>query len=141
MNQWHELYTDSSPPKIEEINTYLENTHFKKLHNHLQETYGINAKLEYSACSWINGWNLKYKKRGKNLCTIYPINHSLFAMVTIGKKEMALVEENLASYLPYVQKNFQAARIMNGSKALILAVSTQEILDDVLSLLAIRGGK
>ena len=40
-----------------------------------------------SACSWEQGWNVKFKKAGKTLCTLYPRELFFTVMVVVGKRE------------------------------------------------------
>ena len=61
---------------------------FADLDNHLRENYKIKPKLAYSNCAmdsniW-RGWNIKYKKSGKSLCTIYP-QQGYFLVLVPGK--------------------------------------------------------
>lgn len=52
-------------------------------------------KIEYSSCSWISGWNIKFKKAGKTLCTVYPQEGYVTVMTVVGRKEKEAVENIL----------------------------------------------
>lgn len=43
--------------------------------------------MDYSTCSFQPGWNVKYKKGGKSLCTLYPMDGYFIALVVVGPKE------------------------------------------------------
>ena len=47
----------------------------------------MKPNLEFSKCSWEPGWNVKFKKSGKTLCTVYPRENYFTVIVVIGKKE------------------------------------------------------
>jgi len=63
-------------------------TLFTNLDNHLRENYKVKSKLAYSSCAMDNniwrGWNIKYQKSGKSLCTIYP-QQGHFLVLVPGK--------------------------------------------------------
>ena len=59
-------------PAIEEIGEYVGNPVFMDFCTEIKNVYNCKEKIEYSSCSWERGWNIKFKKAGKALCTIYP---------------------------------------------------------------------
>ncbi len=64
-------------PVLEEIGEYVGNPVFMQFCVEVKETYNCSEKMEYSSCSMEPGWNIKFKKSGKTLCTIYPGNFIL----------------------------------------------------------------
>ena len=75
----YEFFTKEKQPSESEINDFTGpeiSALFCDLDNHMRERYEINPKFSYSNCAmdsniW-RGWNIKYQKSGKSLCTIYP---------------------------------------------------------------------
>ena len=67
-----DLQDKSLRPDLEEIGKYIRNPVFTEFCQEINNTYNCNEKIEYSGCSLEKGWNIKFKKSGKNLCTIYP---------------------------------------------------------------------
>ncbi len=63
-------------PTIEMISEYVGNPVFMQFCLEIKNTYKCIEKIEYSSCSWEKGWNIKFKKAGKTLCTVYP--HEFF---------------------------------------------------------------
>lgn len=59
-------------PTLEEIEEYVRNPVFGEFCEEIKRKYGCREKIEFSSCSWEKGWNIKFKKAGKTLCTIYP---------------------------------------------------------------------
>ncbi len=47
-------------------------------------------QLEYSKCSLKPGWNVKYKKSGKALCALYPMEDYFIDAGEIGKNYGAM---------------------------------------------------
>ena len=64
----------------------------------MKAQYKCSGKIEYSACSWEKGWNIKFRKAGRTLCTIYPKEGYFRVMVVIGTKEKEAVQAELADY-------------------------------------------
>ena len=64
-------------PVLGEIGEYVGNPVFMQFCVEVKETYNCSEKMEYSSCSMEPGWNIKFKKSGKTLCTIYPGNFIL----------------------------------------------------------------
>ena len=58
--------------------------------------YNCKEQIEFSSCSWEYGWNVKFKKSGKTLCTIYPRENYFTVLVVVGKKEKDAVKGYLA---------------------------------------------
>jgi hypothetical protein len=71
-----EMFDKEIQPTESEIRDFIGLQQFTDLHNHLCDSYKVNPKTVYSNCSMDNniwrGWNIKYQKSGKSLCTIYP---------------------------------------------------------------------
>jgi len=84
----YEVFDKDIQPTESEIRNFIKKRFFNDLDNHLRDNYKIKPKLAYSACSMDNniwrGWNLKYQKSGKSLCTIYP-QQGYFLVLIPGK--------------------------------------------------------
>jgi len=87
----YEVFTKETQPTETEIKEFIGaeiSTLFTDLDNHLREQYKIKPKLAYSSCAMDNniwrGWNIKYQKSGKSLCTIYP-QQGYFLVLIPGK--------------------------------------------------------
>lgn len=59
-------------PDLEMISEYVRNPVWDELSSYIMETYDVTPSFEYSGCSW-PGWNAKFKKAGRSLCTNYPL--------------------------------------------------------------------
>ena len=59
-------------PSLEELCGYVRNPLFDRFCLEIKERFRCREKIEFSSCSWERGWNIKFKKSGKNLCTLYP---------------------------------------------------------------------
>lgn len=126
-------------PDITEISGYVGNSVFLQFCTEIKDTYQCKEKIEYSSCSWERGWNIKFKKAGKTLCTVYPREHYFTVMVVVGKKEKALVEAILPECTAELSEIYNQTQEGNGQRWLMIDLEDQESLyHDVLRLIKIR---
>ena len=82
-----EMFDKERQPTELELRDFVGTEFFMDLHNYLCDSYKVKPKLSYSNCSmdkniW-RGWNIKYQKSSKSLCTIYP-QHGYFLVLVPG---------------------------------------------------------
>ena len=95
-------------------------------------------KLEYSGCTMQPGWNIKFKKNGKNVCTLYPLDGYFICMILIGGDAMAEMEARLGDFTPYIQGKFRDTRIFQGSRWLYLEIREQAVEWDLEELVFLK---
>lgn len=134
-----DLQDKSTCPTLEEIDGYVRNPVFTLFCSEIKDTYKCNEKIEYSSCSLEKGWNIKFKKAGKTLCTIYPRENYFTVMVVVGKKEKASVEEMLPKCTAELQSIYGQTKEGNGQRWLMIDLEDKESLYyDLLRLIQIR---
>ena len=74
-------------PEIQAFADYIRNPLFERLCTDMEEHYHIKPRVEFSRCSWEYGWNIKFKKSGKSLCTLYPRENYFTVLVVVGEKK------------------------------------------------------
>lgn len=136
--EWNHIFTNSNTPTWKQVADYINSSLWTEFNNQIQTAYQIEPNMAYSSCSMQPGWNIKYKKSGKALCTLYPMSGYFIALVVIGEQEMAEVECLMPFCSNYVQDLFQSTKTGNGQKWLMIEVRNQEILEDVLKLISLR---
>jgi hypothetical protein len=65
----------SHMPAYDEIVDYINlpaQELWRQINHFIQQRYSATPKIMYSKCSGKPGWNVKYQKSGKSLCTLYP---------------------------------------------------------------------
>ncbi len=128
-------------PELEEIGEYIKNPVFMQFCSAIKTQYKCTEKIEFSSCSWEPGWNVKFKKSGKNLCTLYPREGFFTVLVVIGTKERASVEAILPECTPELQTIYTQTRAGNGQKWLMIDLEDEgELYNDILRLIEIRKG-
>ena len=91
------LRTESPHP--DDIAEFVDNPLWKALCSWLESGYRTVPRIEYSRCGMAPGWNVKYKKGGRALCTLYPAAGSFTCLVCIGQREAMAAEALLPSAL------------------------------------------
>jgi hypothetical protein len=92
----------------------------------------------FSRCSGKPGWNVKYQKSGKSLCTLYPEGNSFTVLVVVT---LPLVPEILAiehAFTAYVAELVKAGKPYNGTLWLMIRVGDAAVLEDVKRLLKMK---
>jgi AraC family transcriptional regulator len=127
-------------PTLETINAYVNSPLWEQLCTHLEDQYQSRPVIEYSRCSMEKGWNVKYAKAGRSLCTLYPLEGHFIALVVIGKREWEEMEALLPEFTPYLQQLYHATKTGMNQKWLMIDVTHGDVLEDVMQCIAIRRG-
>lgn len=136
-----DLYGKNEQPSLEELSAYVQTPVFGQFCSKIKETYNCREKIEFSSCSWKPGWNVKFKKSGKTLCTIYPGETFFTVMIVIGKKEKEPVERLLPDCTRQLQEIYAQTEEGNGQRWLMIDLAdADELYHDVFRLIEIRRG-
>ncbi len=128
-------------PTLEEIGEYVRNDVFMEFCTQIKENYQCKEKIEFSCCSLEKGWNVKFKKGGKTLCTIYPKEGYFTVMVVIGTKEKDRVQAVLPDCDLRLRDIYANTKEGNGQRWMMIDLEDKEKLyDDTFRLIAIRRG-
>lgn len=126
-------------PTLEELGDFVGNDLFNKFCSEISARYQTDARIEYSKCSMARGWNIKYKKAGKSLCTIYPREQFFTVLVVIGQKEKEQAEELLSECDPLIREVYHRTQEGNGQRWLMIDLEDENgVFEDVLRLIKIR---
>ena len=139
--EWNELFDREHEPLEVQIKEYVNTPLFDELDGYLRQTYKVKPKLAYSGCKmdggmW-QGWNIKYQKSGKSLCTLYPKQGYLQLLVTIGVRGVNEAELLMPLCTEYIQDIFSKSEF-HGSRILGIELRDKTVLRDVKSLIDIR---
>ena len=138
MMDWNQLYGPDSAPTEEQISDYIHNALWPDINAYLCRAYGVEPFLSYSGCSAQKGWNIKYRKAGRSLCTLYPMEGYFIALVLLGEKERMEAELALRHCSAYVREVYEKAGSLNGSRWMMIDVADEAALADVKRLISIR---
>ena len=135
---WNEQYPKTMMPNLQEVSCFVSNPLWEELCTHLESCYGVLPKTEHSICSGAPGWNIKYKKSGRALCTLYPADGFFTCLVSVGSREAMEAELLLSACTEYVRNLYWNTKPFNGGRWLMICVTSAEILEDVKSLIDLR---
>ncbi|HMM05637.1 MAG TPA: DUF3788 domain-containing protein [Clostridiales bacterium] len=125
-------------PTRDQMDAYVKNPLWNRLCDGIETQYQVKPLMTYSKCPMQPGWNLKYKKAGRALCTLYPGEGEFTALIVIGEREKAEMELILPSFTAAVRDLYLDTKISMGQKWLMIEVKNGEILADIWELIAIR---
>jgi AraC family transcriptional regulator len=141
--QWSELFSKENEPSGEQIQDFVATPLWDKLADYLQQTYKIKPKIEYSSCAmdkgaW-KGWNVKYKKGGKSLCTLYPKQGYFLSLITVAEKDAEEADLLIQHCTDYIKEMYNRTEFgKNYGKMLGIEVTSEDILSDMKELMALR---
>ena len=138
MMNWNQRYPKSQQPTLGEIASFIDSPLWSDLCAWTETSYAIAPKVEHSTCSGAPGWNVKYKKGGRALCTLYPDDGAFTAMVTVGSKEATQADLLLPTFSDYLRELYARTSAFNGARWLMIRVSDPHVLEDVKTLIRLR---
>lgn len=141
--QWHELYDQDNEPTDSTIAEYVHSPLWDDVIGYAITTHKAKLKLDYSKCKMDDkmfmGWNLKLKKSGKNLCTLYPKQGYYLALITIAAKHVDEASILIKKASGYTQDLFHKIETHpHYGKMLCLEVRNPEIAEDLKVLIDLR---
>lgn len=138
------LILDSShTPSYDEITYYIDEPGrglWQEMNSFIQERYKTSPKIAYSKCSAKPGWNVKYQRSGKSLCTLYPEMDGFVVLIVITLDLVPVVEAMSGDFEEEVFETIRIAKPFNGTKWLMIQVKSGGILNNVKQLLLLKHG-
>lgn len=107
---------------------------------HIEAEFDAKEQIDYSACSMAPGWNLKYKKSSKSICTIYPYKDYFTVLITLNFDALELFNIMADTFCQYIRDLAANTSGMNGAKWLSVNVTDKIIAEDVKKLLKLKAG-
>lgn len=136
--EWSVLFDRQHRPGWEDMASYVDNPFWQPLHAFLQDTYGTEPQLCYSQCSLQKGWNVKYQKGGKPLCTLYPMPGYYIALLVIGARLEPEAELMIPLCGDYVRNLYRSTPFSAGGRWLMIEVRDGAAFEDLKRLIRMR---
>ena len=105
---------------------------------YLQETHGVEPIPSGTRCSAAKGWKVRQKGRGKTICTLYPLNGFFRALIAVHSSNHQMLQPIIAEGSAYVKKLFDETPFQEGKKWLMIDVTNEAILRDLIRLIELR---
>lgn len=132
------LLDPAREPSWNELRAQVASPLWDALCAELSEAFGVRPLLQYSRCSLAPGWNVKYRKSGRALCTLYPRPGGFSCMVCVGSREAPAAETFLACSDGPARELYRNAAPLNGTRWLMLEIDGEPALRDALELIRLR---
>ncbi len=127
-------------PTPSEIGSYIGGTAevlWLELNHYIEDRFKVKPKFAYSTCSGKPGWNLKYQKSGKALCTLYPEKGRFIVLVVVTLTFVeSLHESGYAN--PLIWEVIEEAKPFNKTKWLMIPVEDRAWLESTLELIDLK---
>lgn len=136
MAEWNKM-DNAETPALSTITAWVNSPLWDDLLAYLHTRYGVLTHIEYSRCS-VPGWNVKFKKAGKGLCTLYPERGRFVALVVISAREKVEMELLLPELTAYTRHLYATTKEGMGQRWLMFDVDRADILADVKRCIALR---
>ncbi|MDL2224703.1 DUF3788 domain-containing protein [Eubacteriales bacterium OttesenSCG-928-M02] len=133
---WNKLDREKTP-ELTAVTAYVNNPLWEDLVAHLEKEYGAKHAFTYSGCV-PTGWNVQWKKSGRALCRMYPMDGHFIALVVIGNREKAAFDLLLPKLTTYTKSLYQHTKDKNGLCWLMFEVREDTVLEDVKACIALR---
>lgn len=126
-------------PTEYEMKEYIHNNLWESFCAYMKATYNIVPKFEFSKCNWEYGWNIKFKKGSKSLCTVYPRENYFTMLIVIGKKEKKLFENTFSFFSSDIQKIYKETPEANSQKWLMIDLEdNDQKYEDIKKIIGFR---
>lgn len=135
---WNTAYPFSITPTLEQIAAFIANPLWDRMRGAIETDYSGTPKIEHSRCGMVPGWNLKYKKGGKAICTLYPNGGFFSCMVVIPAVLQTEAEQLLEDCTRYTRELYHNTKPGMGGRWLFMDVINEDILEDALRLIHLR---
>lgn len=139
MARWDKMNRLDEPYE-EDIRNFVRNEVWEIFYDYITQTYACKPVFEYSNCVW-PGWNVKFKKGGKNLCTVYPFEGYLWVLVVVGQKEKERFEKELPTMSKYLRNLYRDTQEGMGQRWLRIELEDKERMDDIKKCIRIKRGQ
>jgi len=128
-------------PSLATISSFVNNNLWTQLLDYLETYHQSVPVIEFSKCSYMRGWNIKYRKGNRSLCTLYPMEGHFVVLIVVGQREEFEFEDNLPFFSNYLQQLYRDTKGGMGQKWLMIDVKDANVLEDVKRCIIIRRGK
>ncbi|MFZ5642891.1 MAG: DUF3788 domain-containing protein [Bacillota bacterium] len=128
-------------PTYDEIVDYMSEPAqalWQELISFIRQEYKASPKIMYSKCSAKPGWNVKYQKSGKSLCTIYPERDGFVVLVVISLDLVPVIQAMSGVFEKEILDLVERATPFNGTKWLMIQAGSDKIVNNVKDLLLLK---
>ena len=138
----NDLILDGSHmPEYDEIVEYINfpaRNFWENINGFIQQRYKSSPRITYSVCSGKPGWNMKYQKSGRSICTLYPVRDGFVVLIVVTLDLLTVIEAISGELTEETLQTIRSAKPFNGTKWLMLQVKNDLQLEDVKQLISLK---
>lgn len=130
----------SNSPSDSEIAEWLGEgayQYWKQVTNLIERNYPGIFTPEWLFGGKKHGWSLRYKK-STSFCTLIPEKNHFALLIVFGAEERSKVETIRDSLSTYTQMEYDAATTYHDGKWVLITINSNEVIEDVMKLLALK---
>ncbi len=140
--KWRDLYPMDHRPSIEDMSAFIGDSkpYWDDLILYMDKSYHPKRQIDFSKDTYQPGWNVKFKKSGRTLCTFYPMAGYFIVLVVIGPREEEEVRLAMEAGLctSTVQGLYDQTKYSRLGRWLMIEVKDDSVLKDICHLIDIR---
>lgn len=128
-----------SIPTTKDIKNILGESLFDiwiELCNRIDEKYEMDCIWDKGFREWL--YELKYRRGGKTLCTLYIKERTIGFWVILGKDERIKFEDSRNEYSKVIQNIYDETKTYHDGKWLMFEPTDNILFDDFMKLLSIK---
>ena len=142
MTETRERMVDKTvQPDGDTVSRWIGPEYFKRWQNlvkHIEDTYpGVFPPDEWLDAGKKHGWRLLFKK-SKSFCTLIPERNRFTIQIVLGREKREKTEPVLPELQLYIRDIYASATTYHDGKWLFVIPDSDEIIEDVKRLLAIK---
>lgn len=136
---WQEKFSIDEQPTLEDMKEFAAGTYFERLFDFLTENYHPKFSIEYSKEKGaFGGWNLKAKKYGGNLGTIYFREDCVRMMVVVSELFEEDLSATISSMSEQIQKTYMENKPVMGGFWFVVDITSRKNFEDLKYLITLR---
>jgi len=135
------IHNRAVAPSFEQITDFINppaRALWQDLNTFIQQTFHTTPKIEFSICAGKPGWNVKYQKSGKSICTLYPDPDCLVALVVIKLELANLLKTAQPPLHPMIHEMILSSKPFNNTLWLMIPLGDEAVLESVKDLLVLK---
>jgi hypothetical protein len=136
-----DIFNKTYEPTINEINDFVgekAKNRWLDIQKFIVDNYKTKPQTCYSSCSAMPGWNVKYKKSSKAICTLYPREDYYAILVVLNSIDMEWFKGIRNDFTNHVLDRYDNSGMMNGTKWVMIDITDDDILNDVKSIIKLK---
>jgi hypothetical protein len=136
-----DIFNKTHEPTLTDINDFIEGMakdRWIDIQKFIVDNYNAKRQICYSRCSAMPGWNVKYKKGSKAICTLYPREDYYAILIVLNSIDIEWFKGIRANFTDHVLNRYDNSGMMNGTKWVMLDITDDAILNDVKSIIKLK---